>query len=277
MTPLRPAQALAKNLNEGLKYTNELSQLFAQNGSSLRDQSGAAKGLVDILAKGADFVRNARTEQDKFLITQQMGLSPTAEMVKFLEQGGTAIKLAMEDAKLAGAVIDEHLVRSAQAFDERWTVAMTNISLRVRAWLADTQDGLQKVADSSVWGKIASASVRVASGLPIVGVPIMGARAIYDLTRSPAGAPQSTSPADNPQRRLEGSFSLTTAENDRVASANRTKLTADTQKLMGLESQRIGLLGGMASISDTVRAKEIEIAQARLNGLSRSPIERRSR
>ncbi|WOH78261.1 phage tail length tape measure family protein [Bradyrhizobium sp. BEA-2-5] len=92
-------QSLAAGLNQALKYSNNLSQLFAQNGASLKTQSGNAKNLVDILAQGADFVRNARTEQDKLLVVQQLGLSPTAEMVRYLEQGGTAIKLAMEDAR----------------------------------------------------------------------------------------------------------------------------------------------------------------------------------
>ncbi|WP_441227893.1 phage tail length tape measure family protein [Tardiphaga sp. 20_F10_N6_6] len=257
------AQGLAAGLNQALKYSTDLSQLFASNGVSLRTQAGNAKGLTDILAQGADLVRNARTEQDKFLIVQQLGLSPTREMVKYLEQGGAALKLAMEDARLAGGVIDDKLIRSAAQFDERWSVASTNISLKFRSWIAESLDGFGRLSDSPLFSKL----LTIGTFLPLVG-PLIG----LGRTVANIGAPGAA--ANDPQRRLEGSFSLVTAENDRVASGNRTKLTADTAKLLGIESQRIGLLGVTATTSQQVRAAEIALDQAHLAGVDISEKQR---
>ncbi|WP_410712067.1 phage tail tape measure protein [Bradyrhizobium sp. BEA-2-5] len=156
-------------------------------------------------------------------------------------------------------MIDERLIRSAQAFDEKWTTATTNISLRMKAWLAETSDTLGKLADSPFFSKLVTA----ATMLPVIGTPIALGRSAYNAVAG-AAAP---SAVNDPQRRLEGSFQLVSAENDRVASSSRTKLTADTQKLLSIESQRIGLLGATATVDQQVRAAEIGLDQARLNGI----------
>ncbi len=103
-----------------------LAALFRTNNVSATD-------TADAFFKVADLVKNARSEADKFSIAQQAGLPATTEMIRLLQQGGSAIRQTMEEARK----LTDDQVREAQVIEDRWNKMWTNFTQFAKTAILD--------------------------------------------------------------------------------------------------------------------------------------------
>lgn len=227
-----------REVNDAQRGLGSLAALFRANGV-------AAKGTEDAFLKVADLVRNARTEADKFSILQQAGLPASREFVKLMEQGADAIR---RQAAEASKFTDEQIAK-AKKVDEEFN------ALVVRLQKIGKQAALA-FFDPEVWKQAAAAALPLGLGR---------------LWQAAAGAvgplPSFGGATPEPMRdRNLGMLPPLPA-----AASGRPAPTVDpevVQRMNALEQQRIGLLGQTATIGQQVRAVEIQIAQARMQGVS---------
>jgi hypothetical protein len=140
--------ALARALNDSLRDETELSKLFEANNIKLKDRNGKLISVNEALARGADLMRNAASEQDKIKIAEMLGL--TRSWVGVLGNGAAAFNATAEEARAAGAVIDKSIIEKAKHFDSEWTKATAKWTATVKAGAAEILPDLIKLANAAI-------------------------------------------------------------------------------------------------------------------------------
>lgn len=212
-------------------HMGQLAEIFRANGQS-------AKTFNDYLQKAADLIKNASSDQQRLQLLQQMGLPATMDWVRFLSQGGDAIKRAADEAVKFNESAEGKMVAKAREFDERWSTAWSNFSNNAKSAVLNSVSWLDKAIDKF---KEVSNNTYSLNGESVV--------------RAPAGT-------------VERSALPPLAA---ASAAEKSKPTIDPNVLknqIALEQQHIGLLGQMASATDAVRSVELQVQAARLNGVS---------
>lgn len=210
----------------------------------------------DALLKVADLVKNAATEAQKFSILQQAGLPASREMARLMEQGADSIR---KQAAEATKFTDDQLRRAQELddkFNELWAgfvrgakkafleIADFPQEGSTLRYLLDVAQGKKefkiKFALQAEPGSILDRLTGGGGALP--AIPVIPVMKGADLP-SPTGTRLTVTPGG------------TTVDPARV------------KELLGLEQQRIGVLGQLASIEQQVRSVEIGIQLARLGGV----------
>jgi hypothetical protein len=238
---LAGAQGLAAALNEAKTNANDLWRLFQLNG-------GQVRSFEEAMLRVADMVKNARTEQDKFNILQQASLPASAEWVKFMEQGADQIR--QQAAEFKKYASDNAMISQAQRFDDAWKIAWANFSLYARSGAGSAVSLLQ-----STYNFLDRSFQQ------------------YLAWRNDA----SNGNSDEFKRRnfstslFGGRDKFSNPGVGNVLGQGAAVPTVDAkaaQERLNVERQRIGLMGELASVTDQVRAKEIELNLAGMNGVS---------
>lgn len=162
----------------------DLNKLLQANGES-------AGGIEVTFFKVADLIQNARNDMQKFSLLQQAGLPPTLEWVRLMEQGGDALRDAVEEATKLGTVTDDTLIRRAKAFDDEWAKAVTRLSLKFRAFATDV---IGWFADISSAGT--AALIKITSLLPESIRPDIGRNILRNSMNNDVGSRLSQSDAN---------------------------------------------------------------------------------
>jgi hypothetical protein len=121
----------ASLLNNAQRDANSLTKLFDANGLSIKNANGQLISQNQLLERAADLVSRAATEQDKIKIAQMLGF--TKEWVPFLEQGADAMGGLADQARDAGAIIDDDTIKKAAQFDDEWRKASVTWEANMKA------------------------------------------------------------------------------------------------------------------------------------------------
>lgn len=120
------------------RVENDFARLFKANGVSITDNSGELLKFDELLMRAADLVRNAKTELDKVKITEMLGLS--REWVRVLEQGSEGFREAAKEARAAGAVVSDELIKKAKEFDHAWDEAIVRFKARFKQFYVESRN-----------------------------------------------------------------------------------------------------------------------------------------
>src|SRR5215831_2784928 len=134
----------AQLLNDAQRNANTLSKAFEANGLSIRNANGQLISENQLLQTAADLVRRAQTPQDQIAIAQMLGF--TKEWVPLLEQGAGTIAGLGEEARRAGAIIDDATVQHAADFDREWRKS----SVEFEAYMKAALSGLLPIIDDLI-------------------------------------------------------------------------------------------------------------------------------
>lgn len=111
-------QKFSEELGEAQRGSGELKKLFDANGVSLKDAAGNFRPLNEMLREFADLVARAPTrEMQQDLVKMATGARSLAPA---FAAGSNEIERLQGEAKDAGKVIDNELIRKAAEFSERW-------------------------------------------------------------------------------------------------------------------------------------------------------------
>ena len=136
----------AELLNDAQRNANSLSKIFDANGLSIKNANGQLISENQLLQTAADLIRKASTPQDQVAIAQMLGF--TKEWIPLLEQGSTAIGGLGDEAKKAGALIDDATIQRASDFDAQWRKSSVEFSTYMKAALS----GLLPIVDDLIQG-----------------------------------------------------------------------------------------------------------------------------
>lgn len=214
----------ARNVYDAKNNMGGLADVFRANNVQAKDFNSA-------LDAASTLIRRAKGDtQLQFQLLESMGLPATMKWVKLLEQGGDALRKAI-NANQGNPDAENKLAAAAQKFDDAWNKATTNASNYIKGWGLSAWNALD-----SVWTKVADGAGNFTRALAGEGMP--GKAPIRVRITGGTQLPPDKAPVD----------------------------PAAVQRALSLEQQRLGILGQVATINEAVRAQELAIQQARLSG-----------
>lgn len=171
----------------GAEFTKGIDQFS----KSVYDAKNNAGGLADVfkanniavgdfddsLAKAANLLRNARDDQQRLVLLQQMGLPATMQWVRLLAGGAEGLKAAKDAA--AEFAANDSAIQKARQFDENWNKAWTNFGTNARSAFQtalqggstffDKFDDLTKRAgNANFWSGLYDAKSAAAAGVTLL-------------------------------------------------------------------------------------------------------------
>ncbi|MGJ5032360.1 phage tail length tape measure family protein [Bradyrhizobium sp. HKCCYLS2038] len=258
----------ADKVYEAKNNFGSLNSLMIANGKSAKDFSGYLGSVADLVAR-------ATSDMQKQRILREAGLPSDMAWVRFMEQGSKGIEAAVAGTVKFNESAEQNLIRKAREFDEAWNTATTKMVNYFKSAVVDITNALTSVKVPDWLGKIGTGALGAASSIPGVGALASAARL--------AGSAMGSSSGENFADRF-GSFQKAANDNALAAGYNRkaAELRGEsapktTQELMVANQQaqqRIALLGNLASVEDQVKAKELELAAAGLQGVGVSKQQR---
>jgi len=240
---------------KGVTHFNELSVEANHNIGALAELFHANNTAIGTTAqnmsKVADLIHNTRSEQDKYRILQELGLPATREWVQFLGQGADKLREATAQAVKFGDVADERLIAASREFDKAWNTAWENFSTAGKKAFVEVYDALSRL-NSSAFGDIS--------------------RRITNNARSAIGINATGGGKFNEAFSAVDSYknsALHAAMQSKIQVENTapTKTTADAQREIAIEQQRIGLLGQTATVEQQERLIVLQLNAAHLAGV----------
>ncbi len=241
----------SEEFTKGITSFSQQVYLAKQNAGGLLDvfrANGQQVGtFTGSLEKAADLIQRAGSDQQRLVLLQQMGLPANMQWVRLMSQGADGIRRAKEEAANFGTAANDEMVRKAREFDEAWNKAWTNFGLGWKTAFVGASGMLDTLIQKGREGLL-KAGVDVGGNLLKMGVGTTSLGGVGDEFYKAVGAKGRTDP-------------------------NATKDPNAVKNALALEQQRIGILGQTASVLDQVRAVEIQIQQARLNGVPISEAE----
>jgi hypothetical protein len=147
---------------EAREGEGELSKFLEANNMKLTDRNGKAKDFNQLLDMAATLLQRAGSDAQAIDIGRLFNLSE--DMVRALQQGPAAFRRMQDEARSAGAVIDEQTIQKAKEFDARWNDAWSKFPTYAKAaavealaalnplgtWLTDLFSKLPGMAKAAV-------------------------------------------------------------------------------------------------------------------------------
>lgn len=212
-----------------------LGELLAANGQK-------ARGFADAFDRVANLIQNAASDQQRLQILQQASLPATMQWVRYLVEGSEGLRKAKESATEFGGAANDNMIRKAREFDEAWNRTWTNFSLGARSATVTAVSGLASLVSGAE-----SLLARLRPGLAM------------ESAREEIRGRRGSTLTDGAASDFYGAFGSTFPK-----PASKTTVDPQAeQRALQLEQQRISVLGELASVTDQVRAKELELAAAR--------------
>lgn len=235
----------SEEFTKGITSFSQQVYLAKQNAGGLLDvfrANGQQVGtFTGSLEKAADLIQRAGSDQQRLVLLQQMGLPANMQWVRLMSQGADGIRRAKEEAANFGTAANDDMVRKAREFDEAWNKAWTNFGLGWKNAFVGASGMLDTLIQKGREGLL-KAGVDVGGNLLKMGVGTTSLGGVGDEFYKAVGAKGRTDP-------------------------NATKDPNAVKNALAVEQQRLGILGQTASVLDQVRSVEIQIQQARLNGV----------
>lgn len=255
--------AFADKVFEAQHNAGSLNGLMVANGKS-------AKDLTGYLTTVADLVARASSDIQKQKILREAGLPSDAAWVRFMEQGGKGIQAAIDGTVQFNQAAELNLIKKARDFDDAWNRTTTKLVANFKAAAVDITGALSSVTIPDWLKTLADKSLSIN---PLVG-------GIYTLGKNLAsaagvGAPTMQSPGSQGFALKPGSQTLWRSGYD-WGGTPEPKTLEERQREIQQTLQRIQLLGQLASVEDVVKAKQLELDAASLNGISVSAKQRQA-
>lgn len=123
----------AAGLADASTKSGELYKILVANNVAFTDMNGKLLPTEQVLLRFADLVKNARTPAEALeLAIRAFGRSAGPELVSMLTQGSDGLRQMMQEARDAGAVLDNALIKKAQDIDDEFNKIAITVGMRVK-------------------------------------------------------------------------------------------------------------------------------------------------
>ena len=115
-------QKFSKTIAEAAQGKGLLVDITKSYGVALRDENGNLKTTEELFNRFADVIANARSQQERMRIaTAAFGERDGRAMVQMLQDGSDGLKTFAAEARSAGIIIEEDLIRKGDAAADQLT------------------------------------------------------------------------------------------------------------------------------------------------------------
>jgi hypothetical protein len=274
---------LAVNTSDAARGQGEFGEILRLNGVAIKDANGNMLDQTEILARVADLVRNAGSEQDKAAIAQAAFGKSGIELMNLLEGGAAAVVSAMAEAKNAGVEFTDTQIRKAQEFDDRLDTLIEKISVGFKSAFIDAAIGAESFASRAIaaiesvtgkQGSVAEAFSTVLKVNPVTRPGILAVGLLQNKGREQSGIAQDPSLAGRAStaklQSASGKTSILPPDPSIAADAKRARDEAArdaARRTAEIQRQRDAEL---KAIENVISALEFEGQQLKRNDLQQA-------
>lgn len=246
--------AFADKVFEAQHNAGSLNSLLIANGKSAKDFSGYMSTVADLVARSSSDIQKQK-------ILREAGLPSDAAWVRFMEQGGKGIQSAIDGTVQFNQAAELNLIKKARDFDDAWNRTTTKLVANFKAAAVDVTGALASITVPD-WLK--TLADKALSLNPLVGGLYTAGKNL--ATAAGVGAAPGFGDRFGTFERPGNAGALQAGLN-KAAGIVEPKTPDQVQRENQLTIQRIQLLGQLASVDDVVRAKQLELDNAALNGV----------
>lgn len=244
----KDAEKFSGSIYSAANGMGSLAQLLRVNGERATDFEGTLESVSRI-------IQRARDDQQRLQLLQQAGLPATMEWVRLLQQGPEALRKAYEEgANLSKS--EQEMIDRARQFDERWNENWAHFKSGAHEAFLTAKGGLETLLEKAEkWQSAAGGFIsRLFGGVATTDLPDVLKNRNTAMGFGPTGA---------------GGVPLTRLGQDGVARTGGAAVDPQVAAhSLQMEAQRLSLLGNLATVQDKVRQSQIQINEARLNGVA---------
>lgn len=137
----------SRRVGEAAAGGGDLLKILQANGIALRNADGTLRPINDLLADFADLIQNAGSDQDRLaLAVDAFGRSGDG-MVNLLREGSAGLNQLTADARDAGAVLGDDLVRAAADVDDKFAVLQARFTTFMQSSIIEFVGDVREVMD----------------------------------------------------------------------------------------------------------------------------------
>jgi hypothetical protein len=233
-----------------------MAGLFRANGVAISSDMNVN------LAKVADLISRASSQQEKYRLIVEAGLPPTRQWVQFLSQGGDAILQASQQANGFGSYAEQQMINKARDFDTAWNRAWTEFGNRAKQTVVDTAQLLRGLVQQ---GEGAAQSFGNAQFWTQY-VQWLKSHGLYFSLPGAVPAPPPSAGGPNANSRVSGAFGeLSPYQNDelqkwlnKIAGIRTSQTNQDALHNLQIAQPRVGLFGSLPSAEELSPANSEE-------------------
>lgn len=143
-------QRFTRRLGEARKGTGELKDTLLDANIALVDQEGRARSTEDVLADYADAIQNAGDEAEQLRMAFKGFDSEGAALVNVLRDGSSGLRRFADEARAAGLVVNENLIRQAGDAGDKLSTMRQVVSTQLTVALAQLAPTITAVGNAFV-------------------------------------------------------------------------------------------------------------------------------
>jgi hypothetical protein len=251
-------KSFANSVFDANKNLGSLKGLMIANGQSAKDLQGYLEKVADLVARATGDIQKQR-------ILREAGLPSDAAWVRFMEQGGAAIRIAMGNTVEFNNAAERNLIKKAREFDEAWARATTSIANNFKSAIINIVNAMSSVQIPDWMVKLGKLAGGAASGIPVIGALAGAGSQAASLfgANKPSFADRFSGEGANPAAGNQALASGLNKKANIVEPKTQAELLAANQQAQS----RISLLGELATVEEKVRLKELELNAAALQGI----------
>jgi lambda family phage tail tape measure protein len=247
-----------QNVGEAKENMGTLNGLMIANNMNAKTFMGYLGNVADLVASTSDGFK-------KMQILQEAGLPVTQQWVKFMSQGSAGIKAAIAATGTFNSSAEENLVKKAQAFDDAWNKATTQFSNYFKSSVLDAISYIDQLGQKTTF-VLAGIAALIAGALAPFSLVLTGLVGLVAAALAAKAALMGASQASGerpPTRVIITGGTTEPKPKDTPEPKTLQQLQNENQQAQ----QRIGLLGELATVSDQVQLKQLQLNAAGLTGV----------
>jgi hypothetical protein len=138
-------QRFSRRIGEAAQGTGELAKVIDQYGLQLRDSEGNLRSTEALLQDYADILAGASSQQERLRIATKAFDTEGARMVLTLRDGAEGLAEWERRAYDAGVVTEDAAIRSAEALNERFSIAIAGARTQMQNLVIGVVDGWSQI------------------------------------------------------------------------------------------------------------------------------------
>lgn len=126
-------ERFANNIAKAMEGEGKLGRFLDENNVKLKDRNGVLRPTADLLADVANLIQNAATPQERLNIAVEFfGRSAGPAMATALGNGAAGLRTLGLEARNAGTVLENELIKKAQEVDDKFQQMARTFSTTVK-------------------------------------------------------------------------------------------------------------------------------------------------
>lgn len=140
-------ERFANNIAKASEGEGKLARFLKDNNIALRDRSGQLRPTAALLSDVANLIQNTASPQERLNIaTEFFGRTAGPAMATALANGAAGLRTLGNEARAAGAVLDNEMIKKAQEIDDKFQKLTRTIGTQLKGAIVQLADAVSDFA-----------------------------------------------------------------------------------------------------------------------------------